>query len=42
MLAAGIFPFDAENFGVGDMSVATQGPTEETTATQIRTRVLGI
>ena len=42
MLAAGIYPFQAENFGVGDMSVATQGSTEATTAAQIRARVLGV
>jgi hypothetical protein len=42
MLAAGIFPFEAENFGVGDMSVATRGPTEEATASAIRQHVLGV
>jgi uncharacterized protein DUF1501 len=42
MLAAGIFPFQAENFGVGDMSLATRDATEDATASQIRSRVLGV
>jgi len=42
MLAAGIFPFQPENFGIGDMSVATRDATENLTATQLRSRVLGV
>lgn len=42
MLAAGIFPFQGENFGIGDMSLATRGATEDETATRIRSRVLGV
>jgi hypothetical protein len=42
MLAAGIFPFQGENFGIGDMSLATRGATEALTASQIRARVLGV
>ncbi|MGQ0836650.1 MAG: DUF1501 domain-containing protein [Gammaproteobacteria bacterium] len=41
MLAADIFPFESENFGIGDMSAKTRGPTEEITAQNIRTQVLG-
>jgi len=42
LLSAGIFPFLGENFGIGDMSAATRGASEEQTATQIRSRVLGV
>ena len=42
MLAAGIFPFQGENFGIGDMSLATRDATEALTASQIRARVLGV
>ncbi|HEX7316673.1 MAG TPA: DUF1501 domain-containing protein [Pyrinomonadaceae bacterium] len=42
MLAAGIFPFQGEVFGIGDMSLATRGTTEEETASRIRSRVLGV
>lgn len=41
-LAAGIFPFESENFGIGDMSDSTRGASEEATATNIRSRVLGV
>lgn len=42
LLAAGIFPFQAENFGIGDMSVATRDATEDSTASNLRSRVLGV
>lgn len=42
MLAAGIFPFQGENFGIGDMSLATRDATDDATASQIRSRVLGV
>ncbi|MET0985231.1 MAG: hypothetical protein ABW034_07480, partial [Steroidobacteraceae bacterium] len=41
-LATGIFPFESENFGIGDMSDSTRGASEEATATNIRSRVLGV
>jgi hypothetical protein len=41
-MAAGIFPFESENFGIGDMSDSTRDGTEELTAANIRTRVLGV
>jgi hypothetical protein len=42
LLAAGIFPFQPENFGIGDMSVATRGLGENETASQLRSIVLGV
>jgi len=42
LMAAGIFPFESENFGIGDMSDSTRDTTEELTAANIRTRVLGV
>ena len=42
LLAAGIFPFQPENFGIGDMSNATRDLTEDSTASQLRSRVLGV
>lgn len=41
MLAADVFPFEQENFGVGSMSGLTQDQTEEATAIAIREKVLG-
>ena len=41
-MAAGIFPFESENFGIGDMSDSTRDASEELTAANIRTRVLGV
>jgi hypothetical protein len=38
----GIFPFESENFGIGDMSDSTRDASEELTAANIRTRVLGV
>jgi hypothetical protein len=42
LMAAGIFPFESENFGIGDMSDSTRDASEELTAANIRTRVLGV
>lgn len=42
MLAAGIFPFQPENFGIGDMSIATRDLSEDATAIQLRQAVLGV
>ena len=42
MLAAGIFPFQPENFGIGDMSLATRDLSENATATNLREVVLGV
>jgi hypothetical protein len=41
-MAAGIFPFESENFGIGDMSESTRDISEELTAARIRERVLGV
>lgn len=42
LMAANIFPFESELFGIGDMSDSTRDVSEETTAANIRTRVLGV
>lgn len=42
MLAVGIFPFQPENFGIGDMSLATRDIGEDATAIQLRSVVLGV
>lgn len=42
LLAAGIFPFQPENFGIGDMSIATRDLSEDSTAINLRESVLGV
>jgi uncharacterized protein (DUF1501 family) len=45
LMAAGIFPFESENFGVGDFGPSTKRATatgEEDTATELRRQVLGL
>ena len=42
LMAAGIDPFADENFGVGDVSGKVRQPTENASAREIRTQILGV